>query len=189
MRHSRPAFLKSPTSSFFFVSTDIDGDSWLVLGHGRLDRVVDHPKLRVAVGIFGALARLAVGLQTEFLLLQQLAHDRVADVVPELTQFVRQTTQALARPAQRRHRIAARVGLDQRVQIVEQTGVGFGQRFASPSQTTNAAGLQQWRRVELLKAASDRAGGDARDPANGGYAAMPRRPGFRRGEKPSLPFV
>jgi hypothetical protein len=31
----------------------------------------------------------------------------------------------VARPAQRRHRIAARVGLDQRVQIVEQTGVRF----------------------------------------------------------------
>jgi len=81
------------------------------------------------------------------------------------------------------------VGLDQRVQIVEQTGVRFHQRFASPSRTANAAGLPRRRRVEFLQAASDRARGDARDAGNRGYAAMPRRPGFRRNQKPSSPFI
>jgi hypothetical protein len=64
-------------------------------------------------------------LQAELLLLQQLADNRVANLVPEFVEFSRQPAQALARPAQRRHRIAPRVGLDQRVQIVEQTGVRF----------------------------------------------------------------
>ena len=95
----------------------------------------------------------------------------------------------IARPAQRRHRIAARVGLDQRVQILEQTGVRFRQRFASSSRTANATEPQRPRRVEFLQAASDRARGDARDAGNRSYAAMPRRPGFRRSKKPSLPFI
>ncbi len=78
-----------------------------------------------AIGIVGAVARLAIGLQAELLLLQQLADNRGADLAPEVVEFGGQPAQALARPAQRRHRIAARVGLDQRVQIVEQTGVRF----------------------------------------------------------------
>src|SRR5208283_580150 len=166
----------------------IDGYSRLVLGHGCLDRVVDDTKLRVAVGIVSALARLAIGLQAELLLLQQLADNRVADLVPEFVEFSRQPAQALARPAQRRHRIAARVGLDQRVQIIEQAGVRFRQRFASPSWTANPTGRRR-RRVEFLQAASDRARGDARDAGDRGYAPTPRSPGFRRGEKPSLSFI
>src|SRR5208337_1857027 len=166
----------------------IDGYSRLVLGHGCLDRVVDHTKLRVAVGIVSALARLAIGLQAELLLLQQLADNRVADLVPEFVEFSRQPAQALARPAQRRHRIAARVGLDQRVQIVEQAGVRFRQRFASPSWTANPTGRRR-RRVEFLQAASDRTRGDARDAGDRGYAPTPRRSSFRRSEKPSLPFI
>ena len=172
-----------------FLLLRIDRNSRLVLGHGCLDRVVDDVELRVAVGIVGALARLAIGLQAELLLLQQLADDGMADLVPEFVEFSRQPAQALARPAQRRHRIAARVGLDQRVQIVEQTGVRFRQRFASPSRTANTTELQRRRRVEFLQAASDRARGDPRDAGNRGDAPMPRRPGFRRSEKPSLPFI
>jgi hypothetical protein len=78
---------------------------------------------------------------------------------------------------------------DQRVQIVEQTGVRFRQRFASPSRTANATELHRRRRVEFLQAASDRARGDPRDAGNRTYPAMPRRPGYRRSEKPSLPFI
>src|ERR1700751_1269066 len=113
----------------------------------------------------------------------------MADLVPKFVEFSRQPAQALARPAQRRQRIAARVGLDRRVQLLEQNRVRFRQRFASPSRTANATELQRRRRIEFLQAASDRARGDARDPGNRGYAAMPCRPGFRRSEKPSLPFI
>jgi hypothetical protein len=116
-----------------FLLLRIDRNSRLVLGHGRLEGLVDEAELRVAVGVVGAFAGLAVGLQAELLFLQQLTDDRVADLVPEIAEFVREPAQALAGPTQRRHRIAARVGFDQRVQIVEQTGVRFGQRFASPA--------------------------------------------------------
>jgi hypothetical protein len=65
------------------------------------------------------------------LFLQQLADDRVADLVPEIAKFIREPAQALAGTVQWRHRIAPRVGLDQYIQIVEQTRVRFGQRFAA----------------------------------------------------------
>src|SRR5271165_5575161 len=172
-----------------FLLLRIDGYGRLVLGHRRLDRVVNHPELRVAVGVVGALAGLAIGLQAELLLLQQLADNRVADLVPEFFEFGGQPAQTLARPAQRRHRIAARLGLDQRVQIVQQSGVRLRQRLASPARPANPIGRWRRRRIQLLQTASDRAGGDARNPRNRGYAAMPRRPSFRRGKKPSLPFI
>ncbi len=38
-------------------------------------------------GVVGALAGLAIGLQAELLLLQQLADNRVADLVPEFFEF------------------------------------------------------------------------------------------------------
>jgi hypothetical protein len=100
--------LKSSTSSFFFVSTEITG--WLSA------KAVSTAALRsVAVWIIGAFLGLTIGLQTELLRLQQFADDRMADFVPELVQFGGRAAQALARPAQRRHRIAARVRLDKRV--------------------------------------------------------------------------
>ena len=57
-----------------------------------------------------AFLGLTVGLQTELLLLQQFANHRAADPVPQYLQFRRQMPQALACPAQRRHRIATLVG-------------------------------------------------------------------------------
>ena len=47
-RNSRPAFLKSPTSSFFFVSTDMAGSP---SGNKSLNRLVYVTKLRVTVGM------------------------------------------------------------------------------------------------------------------------------------------
>src|SRR5208282_3899213 len=149
----------------------------------------DDPELRVPVGIVGALARLAVGLQAELLLLKQFANHRVADLVPKLAQFVRKAAQALAGPAQRRHRIAARVGLDQCVQVVEKTGIRFTQRFAAPARPTYAIDRRRGRRFQFLQPPSDRAGGDPRHPRHRGYAAISRRTGFSRDEKPALTFI
>ena len=112
-----------------------------------------------------------------------------ADLVAELIEFSRQPAQALAGPTQRRHRITACVWLDKRVQIIEQAGIGFGQRFAPASRTTNAARRQRIRRFNVLQAASDRARGDAPHTRYRGYAAIPRGLGFRGSEKPPLPFI
>jgi hypothetical protein len=76
---------------------------------------------------------------------------RVADLVSELAQFLGQTAQTLASPAQRRHRIAARVGLDQGVQVVEQTGGRLGQRLASPAGPADPIGRRRSRRVQFLQ--------------------------------------
>ncbi len=65
----------------------------------------------------------------------------------------------------------------------------LGSRFASPSRTANVAELQRRPRVGSLQAASDRTHGDVRNAGNRGDSPMPRRPGFRRSEKPSLPFI
>ena len=73
-RHSRPPFLKSPTSSFFLVSTEIDR-----LAVGRKRRFtcrVDVLELGIAVGMLGPFARLAVGLQAVAELAQQAADRR-----------------------------------------------------------------------------------------------------------------
>ena len=60
--------------------------------------LVDISELRIAIRMAVALAGLAVGLQTEFLLLQQLPDNRVADPVATVHQFGRQAAQALAGP-------------------------------------------------------------------------------------------
>lgn len=46
-RCSWPAFLKSPTSSFFWVSTEIH---WLARGKSGLHRCIDLVELRISIG-------------------------------------------------------------------------------------------------------------------------------------------
>ena len=71
-RNSRPPFLKSPTSSFFFVSTEITGCPGGLEG---FHLGVDMLELSVAIGVVGTFARLAVGLQAEVEALQKPATD------------------------------------------------------------------------------------------------------------------
>src|SRR4051812_17471764 len=74
--HSRQAFLKSPTSSFSLLSTEITGSPAAV----RPYVVVDVHELRIVVRMAVAFAGLAVGLQTK-LLLMQLTDHRAPDLV------------------------------------------------------------------------------------------------------------
>ena len=60
--HSRPPFLKSPTSSFFLVSTLITG---CPAARCVADLLVEVAELGVAVGMLAALDGLGVGLQAE----------------------------------------------------------------------------------------------------------------------------
>jgi len=121
LRPPFPAGVLEVADQFFLLR--VDADHRLVLYQGGLNRIVDELELGVAVWIVGALAGLAIGLQAELLPLQQFANDRVADLVAELFQFGGQPAQALAGPAQRRHWIAARARLDERVQILKQSGI------------------------------------------------------------------
>src|SRR4029453_13798108 len=87
-RHARPAFLKSPTNSFFLVSTEITGwrAAWKgrtrarVWGAGRA-RGRDVAELRVPVGMRRSFACLLVGLQAVPRGSQQLGHQLVTDTV------------------------------------------------------------------------------------------------------------
>src|SRR5208282_6538587 len=89
------------------------------LRHAR----VDMGELRVAVRMALALAGLAVALQAELLPLEHFSHDRMADLVSPRPQLCRQPAQALAGPAQRRHRVAALRWRNQRHQVVQQRRV------------------------------------------------------------------
>jgi hypothetical protein len=107
--HSRPALWYSPTCSFFFASAETTGSplAWCAY------LLVDVAELRVAVGVVGAFQDPGVALQAEACLAQQVA-DRVrAHPVALRGQLGGQVTGGLGGPAQRRHRIAAQVRLDQ----------------------------------------------------------------------------
>ena len=106
-RHSRPLFLKSPTSSFFLVSTEMTGALRPMLLHAGVEIL----ELCVAVGVMAAFAGLAIALLAVAEAAQKLGHDVGADVMLQVSQGCRQLLQALRRPQQRRHRVAACCGL------------------------------------------------------------------------------
>src|SRR5208337_3551040 len=87
----------------------VDRDHRLVGGERGAHLFIEVRKLRVSILVIRALARLAVGLQAVAQLLKDLPDHAMADLMPELPQLVGQPAQALASPAQRRHRIAALV--------------------------------------------------------------------------------
>ena len=98
----------------------VDRDHRLLRGQRRRHALIDVGELRVAVRMVVALAGLAVGLQAELLLLQQFAHNRMADPVAAFRQFGCEAAQALARPAEWGHRIAPLARRHQRQQIPHQ---------------------------------------------------------------------
>jgi hypothetical protein len=107
-------------------------------------------ELRVAVGMIAALASLAVALKAEFLLSEQHADIGATDRVPACRQFRCQLPQTLARPAQRRHRIAPFGGFDQRHQFGQQAGVGDNQRLAAAATTPHPARGQRGLTSQIL---------------------------------------
>ena len=167
----------------------VDRDHRLAFGQGGADLGVDVGELGIAIWMAVALAGLAVGLKAELLLPQQFAHDRVADAMPQGGELGGQPAQALAGPAQRRHRIAARLRLDQPVQVVEKLPVRHDQRFAAAARTADAARLQPRRRREVPQAAADGTRGDAGDPRHCRNAAVTGCRGFRGCEQPPPTFV
>jgi len=77
-RSSRPPFLKSPTNSFFLVSTEITGS----LAPSAVDFAVQVFELSVAVGMVCSFLGLPVGLQAIAQLAQHPRHHAVAGRVP-----------------------------------------------------------------------------------------------------------
>src|SRR4051812_49476458 len=187
LRAPGPARILEIADEFFLLR--IHRDHRLARGQGRPDALVETGELRVAIGMSIALAGLAIALQTELLPMQQRADQRAPDTVALGNQRPRQLRQALARPTQRRHRIAARVRLDQRQQIRNQCGILRHPLLAAAAATTHTPEIQHVSGGQFLQAATDRAGRDPGRTGNRRDPPIPRRLGFRRCEDAPGPLV
>src|SRR5215203_1268797 len=169
-----------------FLLLCVHRDHRLLLGQRRGNALADVGERRIAIRVAAALPGLAVGLQAELLLLQQFADNRVADPVATRRHFPRQPPQALAGPAQRRHRIAPLARRHQREQVVQQGRVRRHQRLAPSARAANPVGVQPGSGGQLLQAPTDRAHRDASGPRHCGNPAIPSRTRFgRRKQSPS----
>jgi hypothetical protein len=119
---------KSPTSSFFFVSTLITG---LASRLERAGRLVEIAELGIPVGMLSTLDRFGIALQAETLSTQQIGHRVRADAMPLAGQLGGQPPGRLDRPPQRRHRITTLIRFDQRQQRHPQLRVGIGEAFTA----------------------------------------------------------
>src|SRR6202034_398684 len=118
-------------------------------------------KLSVAVGVVGALLRLPVGLQTVAQFMQQIGHNLMADLMLHSFQFRGQLTHALAGPTERRLRIPARGGFQERLQIGLQRRILVAGSFAS---TALFADTSRYQRCGILQFSDALANYRPRDP-------------------------
>ena len=156
-------------------------------------RLVDVLELGIAVGVRGAFARLAVGLQAVPRLLQQGGHGAVGDRMVLPGQFLRQLGGAFARPAQGRFTMAARQGSDQAFQGPQQSGIRVRERFATGALPPQGQGNGFLRPLAtLLQFAHSRQDGvacDAGGAGDGGDATPPQGLGFGRRPLTTHAFV
>ena len=184
-RHWRPAFLNSPTSSFFLVSTLITGSRSALVGSGLL---ADVAELGVPVRVLLPLDGLGVGLQAEPLGPQQAA-DRVGgDRVALGGQLGRQAAGRLRRPPQRRHRVAPLIRLHQGQQRREQPRVQVSGPLAAPARTPDPAQRPRTG-IQLVDSQRHRALADPGSPCHQPDPAMAQRPGLRAHQQPPLPLI
>ena len=130
-----PGVLELP---YEFLLLCVYRDHGLALALELPHHLGDVLKLRVAVGMLGAFARLAHRLQAVVELGQQVANRALTHPMAASNQFGGQSCRALARPAQRRHRIAPAAGFDQGIKIGEQARIDIHQALASAAGGSNA---------------------------------------------------
>src|SRR5262245_44284564 len=100
-----------------FLLLGVDRDHWHARLEARLGNGVDVFELRVAVGMLLALDGLVGRLQAVPVIAEQLGHRPVADPDRVLSeQLGGEHVRALARPAQRRFRIASRHRIEKLLQ-------------------------------------------------------------------------
>ena len=167
----------------------VDRDHRFAIGQRLSHALVEMHELGVAVRVAFAFARLAIGLQAEFLPVQQFTDRGAPDLVTHGHQCERQLRQALAGPAQRRHRIAARVRLHHRQQIGQKGWVLVHERLVAPARAADTRGSELIRRRQFSQAPSDRTRGDPGCLRHRGNPAIPSGAGFRRGEDTSPSLV
>ena len=146
-------------------------------------------KLGVAVGMRGALLRLAVGLQAVAQPAQQLRDGREMHLVTHSAQRDRELTHTLRRPQQRRLRVTARISLHQRLQIRKQRRIALGQRLATSTRPTHPPHRQPLTRLKLPDPLTDRVLMNPRRPRRRLDPAPPIRPRLRRRPQPPLTLI
>src|SRR5262249_5182715 len=172
-----------------FLALGVDRDDRLI-GEQELDGlVVDVTKLCVAIDVVTAFPRLAVGLQAIVHLAQQVAYNGGADLVPLLRQLPHEITQAPAGPQQCSHGVAARRGLNQDLEILQQRWIR--RRFLL-SPTTGPTDASAWRRHIIANVGNTVINCGATqtlDTPNKTNPAAPERIGFHGGEAAAALFI
>ncbi len=140
-----------------------------------LGLLVDVAKLRVPVGVLGALLGLAGTLQRVALLGEQPADGAVGDLEPLCSKGVGELAGGLARPPQRRVGIPARVRVDQLVQCVQQTRLALDHPLGSATRTADPA-ARLGRVVQLPHAGVDSRTGQPTDPGHASATTTAQRP-------------
>ena len=153
----------------------VDRDRRLACRKRSFHPIVDVVELRVTIGIVRPLAGLAVGLQAVIELVQKLADKRAADPMTHVAQALAELAQALASPQQRRLRIAPRLRLDQRAQIIEQARIRLAQRLATTARPAYPLHIGRFTRAQFGQSTSDRATRDARGTHDRNNPAMSGR--------------
>src|SRR5262249_39734971 len=156
----------------------------------EVDRlVIDVTKLCVAIDVPTAFPRLAVCLQAVVHLAEQIAHNGGADLVPLLRQLPDEITQAPAGPQERRHRVAARRGFNQSLEILQQSWI-FGRFLLSP--TTGPADTSLCRGHIIANVGNTVINGgtcQTRDTGHQTDAATPKCSGFQSGKPASALLI
>src|SRR6201987_3871321 len=131
--HSRPPFLNCPTSSFFFVSTEITGwpRCW-----NRSTLALMNSNCTLRSGCEAPSRGLAVTLHAVARFVEQATYRARADGMMHARQLIRQQRRTLACPPQRGLGITARRRLDQTLQRMQQVRVAFRTLLASGALAT-----------------------------------------------------
>jgi hypothetical protein len=154
-----------------FLLLRVDGDRGVSAPEQPPDALIQVGELRIAVGMGRALACLPIRLQTVPGVFQQGRHRAIAHRMVLPRQFVRQGRRALARPPQRRFRIAARHRVNQRHQGVEQWRIGLGDRAPSSTGPTNPVGRCRARLRPQLQLSQSGDDGRPRQAGSPGHQA------------------
>src|SRR4029077_14442820 len=137
-------------------------------GQRRAHRAVDVFELRIPVRVTVTLTRLAIALQAVAHAIEQGANQRATNPMALRPKLFCQPPDALARPAQRRLRIAATGWLDQSAEVAQQRRILRHRRLAATTAAPNPTPFL--RRRQLPQAATNRT---RRKPCRGGSRCDP----------------
>ena len=151
-------------------------------------RRIDVLKLGIAVRVRGALTPLLRGLQAVAQLPEEAAHGRRTHTPPALRQRRRELRATLARPPQRRRRVPARQGIDQRFK--GRGDAGLRRLDAGPPCPRSAQALRRCHAAhDLIAPLPNRLTRQAGRRRHHRVTAIPNGQRFRRGPHASTSLV